>query len=266
MNIKRYFKFCITLLKFRFNRQLIYSFNFWTAFFVDLTVFFIQMLVFSTMFLQVDNINGWNRYQMIFFVGTFTILDSIYMCTYFFGVINIPDKVRTGKLDIYLTKPINTLFYLSFENMDFGSILLTVPGIMMLVYSTAKLNITVTLWSICGYILLILIMLLLMYDLMVIIRSASFWFTSISSLSLLENELVTFSFRIPGVVFKGISKLVFYVLLPYGLMATIPTEFFTEGFLGGKYWLMTICVCLFFTLFSQMLWKMGLKRYESASS
>jgi ABC-2 type transport system permease protein len=217
------------------------------------------------MFLQVDNINGWNRCQMIFFVGTFTILDSIYMCTYFFGVINIPDKVRTGKLDIYLTKPINTLFYLSFENMDFGSILLTIPGIMMLVYSTAKLNITVTFWSICGFILLILIMLLLMYDLMVIIRSVPFWFTSINSLSMFENEIVTFSFRIPGVVFKGISKFVFYILLPYGLMATIPTEFFT-GSLSGKYWLMTVCVCFLFTLFSQMFWKIGLKRYGSASS
>ena len=265
MKIWRYFKLCGMLLKFRLNRQMIYSFNFWAVLFVDLSVFLIQIAVFSTIFLQVDNINGWNRYQLIFFVGTFTILDSLYMCTYFFGVIGIPDKVHTGKLDIYITKPINTLFFVAFENMDFGSILLLIPGIMMITYSALRLGVAVDLGHILGYSFLIILMLVLMFDLMIIIRSAAFWFTRVDSLHEFENEMVNFSFRVPGVVFKGISKLIFYILLPYGLMATAPTQFFT-GVLDSRYWILTLLVCVTFTFLSQFIWKLGLKRYGSASS
>ena len=265
MKVGRYLRFCITLLKFKLSRQMVYSFSFWLAFFVDLSLFLIQIAAFSAIFLQVDSINGWNRYQMIFFVGTFTVLDSIYMCTYFFGVIGIPDKIRTGKLDIYITKPVNTLFYVSFENMDLGSIILTVPGVLMLAYASGKLGIRPNLWNVTGYLLLILIMLILMYNLMIIIRSAAFWFIKIDSLGEFENEMVNFSFKVPGIAFRGAAKFFFYIILPYGLMATIPTQFFT-GVLEGRYWIMTIAVTAGFTLISQMLWKLGLSRYGSASS
>lgn len=263
--IARYFRFCRMLLKFRLTRQMIYSFNFWTAFFVDLTVFFVQIVVFSVVFLQVDTINGWNSYQMIFFVGTFTVIDSLYMCTYFFGVIGIPDKIRTGRLDIYLTKPINTLFYVSFESMDFGSVLLTIPGILMLVYSAGHLNITPGLANIAGYIFLVLLMTYLMYSLMILVRVGAFWFTRVDSFGELENELVNFSFRIPGVVFRGAAKLVFYILVPYGLIATIPTQFFTDA-INGRYWLLVTGVCAGFGALSSFMWKTGLKHYGSASS
>jgi ABC-2 type transport system permease protein len=265
MKLRRYFKLAGMLLKFKLERQMIYSFNFWSTLLVDFTVFLIQIAVFSTIFLQVDSINGWDRYQLIFFVGTFIILDSLYMCTYFFGIIGIPDKIRTGKLDVYITKPINTLFFVSFESMDLGSILLTIPGIMMLVYSAGKLNICVTPGKIIGYIFLMIVMLVLMFDLMVILRSAAFWFTRVDTLMEFESEMVNFSFRVPGIVFNGLTKIIFYLVLPYGLIATIPTQFFT-GVLNVGYWLLTIVVCTIFTFLSLSIWKMGLKHYGSAGS
>ncbi len=265
MKIKRYFRMAALLFKFKLQRQMIYNLNFWGAFFVDITVFLIQITVFSAIFLQVNNINGWNQYQLIFFVGTFTIIDSLYMCTYFFGVIGIPDKIRTGKLDIYITKPINTLFLVSFENMDFGSILLTIPGIMMLVFSVRKLGIELNPLKITGYIFLIVVMLVLVFDIMVLIRSVAFWFTRVDRLTDFENEMVNFSFRIPGIVFKGFIKVVFYLILPYGLIATIPTQFFT-GILEGRYWVLTLSVCIIFSLMCHFIWKLGLKHYGSASS
>lgn len=265
MEIRRYFKLAGLLLKFRLNRQMIYSFSFWAALFVDLSVFLIQIAVFSAIFLQADSINGWNRHQLIFFVGTFTILDSLWMCSYFFGVIGIPEKILTGKLDIYIVRPINTLFFVSFENMDLGSILLTIPGIVMLVYSAGKMGIVVTPGKILGYILLICVMLVLIFDLMVILRSAAFWFTRVDSLNEFESEMVNFSFRVPGVVYKGLTKVIFYLILPYGLLATIPTQFFT-GMLEGRYWLLTLFVGAMFTFINQLIWKLGLKRYSSASS
>lgn len=265
MNINRYLRFIWLLFKFKLNKQMIYSYKYWIVLFVDLTCFLIQIATFNVIFGQVDNMNGWNKYQVIFFTGSFVFLDGIYMATYFFGLINLPAKIQNGKMDIYLTKPINTLFFIAFEEINVGALFVSVPGIIMMAFAALHLNIEISLFKLAGYIFLIVMMYILMFDLMVILRSAAFWIIKMDALNEFEDQMVNFSFRIPGVVFQGFNKLLFYVLLPYSLMATIPTQFFTQG-LKLKYWVLTILVCLGFSLLTRIMWKLGLKRYGSASS
>ncbi|AGK99443.1 ABC transporter permease [Clostridium pasteurianum] len=263
--IKKYSRIFIYLLKLRLSREMVYSFNFLTTLFVDGTFFVIQMLAFTAIFLNVDTVNGWNKFHMIIFIGTFTILDGLYMATYFFGVLSISEKIRNGELDIYITKPVNTLFLISFENINIGSIPIVVPGIIMVAYGTVKLGIEISAMKILGYIVLLFIMYIIMYNLMVLLRCCSFWFTKVDNINNLENELVNFSFRVPGIMYRGIGKVIFYFILPYGLIATIPTEFFT-GTMNITGWIISISVCIVFTLLRRLIWKRGLKRYSSASS
>lgn len=265
MKLKRYARLLWMLMKMRLNWGMMYSFNFWIVFITDLSLFALQIAMFSAIFLQVDTLNGWNVNQMIVFIGTFTILDAIYMATYFFGVLAIPEKIRTGGLDTYIVRPVNTLFYVSFEHIDLGSAILIIPGIMMVAYGVGMLGIQLTVWRVVGYIFLLSIMYFLMYTLMIIIRSLAFRFVKIDAFCEIENELVNFSFRIPGVVFRGMWKLLFFVFLPYGLMATIPTQFLTNV-MDGRYWVLTLAVSAGFWLLCLFMWKRGLRRYTSASS
>ncbi|HPU22361.1 MAG TPA: ABC-2 family transporter protein [Thermoclostridium caenicola] len=263
--ITRHLRLIKMFFSFRMSNQMIYRASFWTAFFVDVSLFMIHLAVFQTLFFNVDSINGWSKYQMVFFVGTFTLIDGLEMWLYFFGVTGIPMKIREGKLDIYLTKPVNTLFWLTFENMDIGSAFICIPGIIMIVTASINLGIRITLWKVLGYILLLILMLLLLYSLMLIIRSLSFFFIKTGALDELEGELISICFRVPGVVFRGITKLILYVLLPYALIATIPTQFFTDVLSGGM-WLLVLGVVTAFVLLSRWIWRMGLRRYGSASS
>ncbi len=265
LTLRRYTRIFIRLFKFRLSNQMIYRASFWTVFIVDVSMFLIQLAVFSALFLNVDNINGWNKYQMIFFVGTFNLIDSVNMFLFFFGIISIPEKIREGKLDIYLTKPVNTLFWVSFENIDVSSSLVLIPGLVMVGYATMKLGIPLTFGKVAGYLLLLLLMLLLFYSLMLIIRTLSFWFIKTDALNDLENEMIGFSLRIPGIVYTGIAKLVLYVLLPYALFATLPTQYFTDTLSLGQ-WALALGVTFAFFLIARGLWHLGLRNYTSASS
>ncbi len=264
-SVRRHLKLLSTMLKIRLGRQMMYRASFWTAFFVDSTLFVVQLVVFSTLFLNVDSVNGWTREQMVFFVGTFSIIDGIEMCLYFFGLIGLPEKIRSGKLDLYLTKPVHPLFFTSFESIDIGAGFLALPGIAMVIWATAAMGIRLTVGLVLGYLFLLATMLLLLYNLVLLMRSAAFWFTRIESLNELEGELMGFSFRVPGIVFQGAMKTVLYVILPYALLATVPTQFFT-GILSGKEWASTLAVVAVFTGLAQFIWKQGLKRYESTGS
>jgi ABC-2 type transport system permease protein len=149
--------------------------------------------------------------------------------------------------------------------MDIGSGFLALPGIAMVIWAAAAMRIKLTARLLLGYIALLALMLLLLYNLVLLMRSAAFWFTRIESLGELEGELMGFAFRVPGIVFQGAMKTLLYVLLPYALLATIPTQFFT-GILSGREWLSTLAVVAVFTCLAQIVWKLGLKRYESTGS
>jgi ABC-2 type transport system permease protein len=254
-----------TLLRCRISRQMMYRLSFWTAFWVDLIYFLIQLATFGAIFSHVEVIGGWTLHHMAIFLGTFTMLDAVYMCTYFFGVLSIPDKVRTGALDLYLAKPVSALFLISVERMDFGSILLTVPGMIMIGWGMQGLGISLTIGLALGYALLFVMMFLLMYSIMVVLRVPVFWLGRVNAFNELEASLVEFAFRVPGVVYRGVWKIILYVLLPYGLMATLPTQFLTGG-MQLRHWLLAAGVLAGFWLIMNLLWQAGLRRYSSASS
>lgn len=263
--MKKYIKMLWILFKFKMNRQMVYSFNFYMVFFADMALYIVQLLTFSAIFSAVDTINGWEFHQMIVFIGTFSIIDSINMSTFFFGLLNLPDKIRSGQLDLYLVKPINTQFFISFENMNPGSFLSTISGIIIVIYGINLGGVEMTFTRIAGYIFLILLMELLFYDMLLLVRTSAFWFIRIDSLYEAEDTLVNFSFRIPGVVFKGFSKVLFYIIIPYGIIATIPTQFFTDV-MSLEYWIMSIAVVTVFTIMTFTLFRIGRGRYTSASS
>jgi ABC-2 type transport system permease protein len=263
--IKRYLKLTWTLTKFKMSRSMIYSLNFWVAFFVDLLLFIFQLLSFTVIYQFVDDINGWTLAQMFVFVGTFTIVDGLGMGTWFFGIIELPNKIRTGNLDIMLIKPVDTQFYVSASNISPGSLFGVIAGAVIVSYGMVMGSYTLTPGRLAGYILLCLMMYLLMYSLSLLVRTTAFLFVKIDALAMAEDSAVEFAFRIPGTAFKGISKFIFMVLLPYGLIATVPTQFITV-LLEPSQWLWVTGITLFFFLASRLFFKFGLNRYTSASS
>ena len=105
----RNLRFIYMLFKMKLSRSMMYRLSFFGASFVDGTLFVMWLLMFSTIYSQVDSIGGWNKGQTIIFLGTFSLLNAINMTIYFFGVNEIPGKIRYGELDHYLTKPVNPL-------------------------------------------------------------------------------------------------------------------------------------------------------------
>jgi ABC-2 type transport system permease protein len=106
-------------------------------------------------------------------------------------------------------------------------------------------------------------MLVLMFDLMVLMRVPAFRFKRISAFHAAEGALTEFAFRVPGSAYKGGLKVFFRVVLPYGLIATFPTEVFF-GATGAAGWAAALGVTAAFTLAARLAWKRGLSLYEGA--
>lgn len=262
--MKRNLRLVFLLIKMKLSHMMVFRLNFFGAFFVDGSMFAIELLVFSTIYSNVDSIGGWSRGEMIIFIGTFSLINALNMVIYFFGIVKIPGKILNGELDHYLAKPMNPLLRLTFEEVNPGSIPLVPGSAAIILYGVSLLKKPVTAGAVAGYILMVLLMTLLWYDMEVILRCLPFFFSSSSAADQFEGSFLSLCFRIPGTLFKGAFKLLFYFIMPYGIMSTIPTQMLAGtltplGFLYGA------GVVLLFTIFALKFWRFGLRHYTSAS-
>ncbi len=264
--MRRNLKLIGLMIKLKLSRMMAFRFSFFGAFFVDGSMFAIELLVFTTIYANVESIGGWSRAEMTIFIGTFSLINALNMVIYFFGVLRLPYMIFQGDLDQYLTHPMSPLLRISLEQINPGSLPLVIMSFAIIGYGVSLLPAPPTALQIACYALLVLLMTVLWYDMEVILRCIPFFAPSAQSIAdPIEGAVITLSFRVPGVLYKGIWKVLFYFVLPYGIMATIPTQAMAGTLTPGGL-MYAVGVVALFTWFTGRLWKWGLSRYQSASS
>ena len=263
--IRKNLRFIFTLLKMKFSRMMIFRFDFFGGFFVDSSLFILQLLMFEAIYSKVDSVGSFRRGDKIIFIGTFSLINAINMTVFFFGTYDIPRKIRDGELDYYITKPVNPLFRMTFENVNPGSFPLVIASGVIIFYGISVLNLKVSIAGAVVYVMWVLMMTLLWYDILIILRTVSFFTFSSTAMEQLEENLLPLNMKIPGIAYKGIFRFLFYFVFPYGIMATFPTQYLT-GTLSWPGMVYGIVLTCFFTLFMLWFWKAVLRNYKSAGS
>ncbi|MCL1905608.1 MAG: ABC transporter permease [Clostridiales bacterium] len=263
--MKRNIRFILLLIKLKLSRMMMFRVSFFGAFLADGTLFLVQLLAFETIYSQIDSIGGWERGQMIIFIGTFAVINALNMLIYFFGVVEISGKIKRGDLDQYLTKPVSPLLRLTFENVNPGSVPLVVLSALIVCYGVRVSGIQVSFWIGAAYSGLVLLMTLLWYDMELIIRTIPFFVIFANGVMQLEEQFIEINFKVPGVLYKGVFKALFYFILPYGVMSTAPTQLLS-GVLSTQGLIHALGITLVFTAFALWFWRFGLRHYKSAGS
>ena len=148
----KYYRVWKALLKIRFQNLMMFRLGFWGPFFVDGSLFLVQLAVFDAIYANVDRIGSWGRGEMILYIGTFSLINAVNMVVYFFGVNGIAGKIRSGEMDLYLTKPVSPLFRLTFECMNPGALPLLFFSICIIGYGFERRGLRsarVGCWGIC---------------------------------------------------------------------------------------------------------------------
>ncbi len=249
----------------RFHGIAVFRLDFFAPFFVDGSLFLIQLLAFGVVYSNVETIGSWGKGEMILYIGTFSLLNAVNMTIYFFGTNAIPQKIRSGELDLYLSKPVSPLFRLTFENISPGSIPLILMSICIIAFGVSKLERGLTLAGLASYLFWIVLMEILYYEMEILIRSVSLYVVSMARVEQLEEAGIDLCMKLPGIALRGVYKVIFYLILPYGIMATLPVQSMV-GEMTLQRAVYGIGVVVLFTVITCAMWTRGLKHYNSASS
>ena len=263
--MKNHFKFISELIILRLSHIMTFRLVFFGPFFINTSYFLVQLFAFEAIYGHVDNIRGWGHGEILIFIGTFSLIDSINMVISFFGVISIPEKIQTGELDLYLTKPVNPLLRITFEKADPGAIPLLIFSACIIGYGVRESGMSLSYAKVIGYLVMVLLMTILLYDMELLLRCFAFFVFSVNNLMKIENTAMDLCMKIPGTAFYGIYKFIFYCILPYGVIATLPTQALI-GALSAKGLMFGVIIVCIFTFIALSFWTYGVHRYESASS
>lgn len=71
------------LIRLRFQNLMIFRLDFFGPFFVDGSLFLIQILAFNAIYSNIETIGTWGRGEMIIYIGTFSLLNAVSMTCVF---------------------------------------------------------------------------------------------------------------------------------------------------------------------------------------
>jgi hypothetical protein len=100
----------------------------------------VSLLFIERVFHYVGAVRGWTRAEMWVLLGTFIILESI--CTGCSGpnMFRFSTAVRDGTLDMALTKPVSTQFFVSTRYMDMNGLMNSLIGVALLVVGLRRVG------------------------------------------------------------------------------------------------------------------------------
>src|SRR6201982_3921774 len=136
-------------------RSMSFKINFLLWMLVEVLWFVGQIVFFSIIFANVDRIGDWSKWEVVLLVGTHQIIAQIFQAFFFVNIANIPELVRTGKLDSVLVLPIDSQFAVSTKQFGLDSIINAALGGLVVCVALSRLNIVPTLMSVCLYLIAI---------------------------------------------------------------------------------------------------------------
>jgi ABC-2 type transport system permease protein len=220
---------------------------------------------FQAVFLKVDRIATWRYEQVLLLFATFHAVDFLMSITFHRNLaFHLPQKVHSGEFDARMLLPVNLLFLSSLERIeliDFASFL---PTLGFLAYVLCLPGFGFTGWQFLAYLLLIFNALLFLFATFLAIASLSFWTTQSGGLAGIFDSLLKVG-RYPIEIFEGFWRGVFLYVLPLVLIAQFPSEALLGTLSPGAILLATTATGSLLAV-ALLLWREGLKRYQSASS
>jgi ABC-2 type transport system permease protein len=199
--------------------------------------------------------------------GTHQIIGQLFQAFFYVNISNLPELVRTGKLDFMLLLPVDPQFAVSTRQFGLDNIVNALVGIAIVVFALAKMHVTPGPLQILMYIPAVGMGVAIHYSVMFFLASISFWIVRAQGLIYGYYNLFNIA-RYPDSIFgRGVFRFVFSWIIPVIVVANIPARLLGRIFDAPLPLLAHLLGAAMLAVgLSRAFWHFALRRYSSASS
>lgn len=264
--MRRYLEVYWLMIRNSLIREMSFKANFLLWLVVEGLWFVGQIIFLEVLYSHVNEIAGWSKWECILLVATHQIIAQIFQGFFFVNLSELPELVRTGKLDLMLLLPIDSQFAVSTRKFGLDSLVSALVSIFVVIMSLTKLGIVPHVQQVILYILCIALGLGIHYSILFGLATMSIWI--IRAQGLIYGYFNVFNIaRHPDTVFRGIFKLIFSWVIPVIIVANVPARVLARGLDSpwpGVFHLAAATVIVVCAV--RAFWFFALRRYSSASS
>ena len=264
--MRRYIEIYSIMLRNSLIREMSFKANFLLWMIVEVLWFCGQIVFFSIIFGQVDHIGDWTKWEVVLLVGTHQMIAQIFQGFFFVNIANIPELVRTGKLDSLLVLPIDSQFAVSTKQFGLDSMINAALGGVVVCVSLAQLGIVPNALSVLLYLVALVFGVAVHYSIMLGLAAVSFWIVRAQGLVYGYFNFLNIA-RYPDAIFPRIFRFIFGWIIPVVIIANIPARLLIKS-LGqpGQLMLHLVIASTIIFWLSRVFWRFALRHYSSASS
>jgi ABC-2 type transport system permease protein len=264
--VRRYIEIYSIMLRNSLIREMSFKANFILWMLVEVLWFLGQIVFFSIIFGSINQIGDWSKWEVVLLVGTHQIIAQLFQAFFFVNVANIPELVRTGKLDSMLVLPIDSQFAVSSKQFSLDSVINAALGAVVVVISLARLGFMPQPIHIALYLVALAFGIVIHYSIMLMLAAISFWIVRAQGLVYGYFNFLNIA-RYPDVIYPQLFRFIFSWLVPVVIVANIPARVLIKPLGNPGLLMLHLIAAASIALFgSRLFWHFALRHYSSASS
>ncbi len=265
--MRRYLEIYWIMLRNSLIREMSFKANFllWMA--VELLWFLGQIVFIEVLFGYVDRIGDWTKWEVVLLIGTHQLIGQIFQAFFYTNVANLPEMVRTGKLDFMLLLPVDSQFAVSMRQFGMDNVVNALVGVAIVVFALAKMHVTPGPLEVAMYLPAVALGVAIHYSIMFFLATISFWIVRAQGLIYGYYNLFNIA-RYPDSIFgHGVFRFVFSWIIPVIVVANVPARLLGRMFDAPLPLLAQLTAAAAVAVGgTRAFWHFALKRYSGASS
>jgi ABC-2 type transport system permease protein len=220
------------------------------------------ILTIQVFFYQTDHLGGWGYADVLLLLGIFNVLQGLIDFALRPNMSRLLQHIRTGTFDHILTKPVDSMFYVSFRHLVFWRLIDVLLGIGLMIYALIEKHYMPSVLDAAMFIVSIGAALVLIYALWMMLMTTSFWVIRIDDLSFVFNSFFETT-RFPISMYRSWLRIVLTYVLPAAFITSTPALSLL-GKWNGMTTIVSIILAGFFLWLSRWFWRYALRSYTSA--
>ncbi|MEK7544713.1 MAG: ABC-2 family transporter protein [Patescibacteria group bacterium] len=238
-----------------------------THFFLSFTAHFLWFLMFilfyTILYKNINTINGWSYDQSLLLLSVFFLIDTTGFTVFIKNFSTFPEYISEGKLDILLTKPVDSQFMICTRYFSLISLFSLGPALFLFIHQIIKMDLALTPLSIALFCIFFLASLIIYASIWFITNIILFWVIKVEMIH--EFFVMFFRFmQFPPDIFGGSLRIFFIGIMPVLFTISVPTQAL-QGIFEPTSIIALVVAAVISLILSRILWKIGLKKYQSAA-
>ena len=262
----RYLEIYWLMIRNSLIREMSFKANFTLWMVVELLWFAGQIVFLEVLYGHVDSIGGWSKWECVLLAGTHQITAQIFQAFFYVNLADLPELIRSGRLDLMLVLPVDAQFAISTRRFGFDNVVNALVGVAMVAFCLFKLGVMPHAHQVALYVVAIGFGVAIHYAVMFALATVAFWIVRAQGLIYGYYNVFNIA-RYPDAVFRGVFKIVFTYFIPVIIVANVPAKTLARALESPWPGLAQLAgAAVFVVLASRWFWHFAIRRYSSASS